>query len=55
MYLFNKYLPCSCHILDIVLSTEETVVNEIFVPHLRGGKRREIKNKETDELNNCTF
>lgn len=31
------------------------MVNEMFVPHLQGGRRREIKNKETDELNNCIF
>lgn len=36
IYLFNKYLPCAYHILDTLLSTGKTVVNEIFVPHLQG-------------------
>ena len=46
LYLFNKYLPCSYHILGIVVNVEETKVNEMFVLHLQennileGGEER---------------
>lgn len=35
IYLTNKYLPCSYHILGIVVNVEETMVNEMFVLHLQ--------------------
>ena len=46
MYLFNKHLPCSYHIIDIVVNAEETMVNGMFVLHLEensileGGEER---------------
>ena len=35
VYLFNKHLPCSCHILDIVVNAEETMANGMFVLYLQ--------------------
>lgn len=58
MNLFNKYLPCAYCILDTVLITGKTIVNEhlffIFKGSIFWGERK-IKYKQMNNLNNCTF